>query len=152
MARARREREATPRRPRSRSGRAIGGLARLAARLPDDIIFTDELERAPVPARREPGESADGAGEAGEGGDSEAATVPLRPRRHRVRAASALGVEVGISTELRALLERCDGERPLRGAIEELARAERTDARELGERLFPDLFELAERGLLRLAP
>ncbi len=95
------------------------------ARTPADLVLTDELER-------------DGEG-----------TAP-KPRRHRARAASALGVEVGITPELRMLLSECDGKRTLRDVVAELAKAQRTSAAELGERLFPDLFELAERGLLLL--
>jgi hypothetical protein len=126
----------------------------------EEAAGAEGAEEEPKAAAEEPEEGGgEGAGEGasetggegeGEGAAAEAGAGELRARRHRARAPSALGGEVGISGELRRILERCDGRTTLRAAVEELARAQRTDARELGERLFPDLFELVARGLIRV--
>jgi methylase of polypeptide subunit release factors len=113
--------------------RALDGLA--AAR---SVVFPEELlER---PARRADDLVISDDLEAREGG--------LAPARHRARLRSGVGGQVGISRELRALLAAVDGARPLRAAIEAIAPELDIAPEALAARLFSDLVELVERGML----
>jgi SAM-dependent methyltransferase len=113
-------------------------------------------EASPPPGERGRAGGGGGAGDAAgaaeddEDGDGEGVAPPLVPERHRVRAASALGAELGLSGELRALLERADGSRTLREVIAAMASEADADARALEERLILDAIELASRGFLLL--
>jgi len=111
---------------------------------------TPEKDAAPPASRDDDGPArSDGAGAEPGAGDIEEAPA-LVPHRHRVRAGSALGSEVGISGELRALLERADGTRTLRAVIAGMASEVEADAKELEERILPDAIELAARAFLVL--
>lgn len=127
-----------PARPdRRRLGRALDAFA--AARA---IVFPEELlERR---ARR--------ADDLVLGEEMEVRDGALAPARFRARTQGGVGGEVGISADLRAVLAAATGERPLRDVIEDLAGARGVDPAEAAARLFPDLIELGERGLLLLGP